>query len=161
MPDYVYLPYQCKRPALDFIAMAEENTSLKHTLYFGDPIQRSHFCGHLWPAFHQNPSTGSADHQCDYTDDVLGYHRADKSFVWTRLTNSINGASRSAPGSDNGSNPTVRFSQRFVANDVSFARKQLEAVLAQGQPVSHLVANIGMWFGQPTPEAYAASVYEF
>jgi hypothetical protein len=133
--------------------MADANKALKHVLYIGDSIQRSHFCGHLWPTFSEglvpDPSRPETM-QCVYSDSTKDYHFADHSFDWSRREVGRPGAS-----------DTIRFSQRFVADNPQVARGHLEALAAAQPPVSHVVANIGMWFGRNSPEQYAGAVHVF
>lgn len=160
MPDYVYLPYQCKRPAIDFRSLADENKSLKHVLYLGDSILRTHYCGHLWPALRNEPLdvNDPVNHICDFSDDIKGYHFADRSFTHSRSSLPLSADTISAGRDDD---TAIRFSQRFVAGDINIARTHLQAMVDQGPPITHLVTNIGMWFGDNTSWDYLQHVRLF
>lgn len=112
----------------------------------------------MWPAFHQRSE--DEDHSCDYSDDIHGYHYASRSFAWSRTVTEKN-TSRASTSVGNDSISTLIFSQRFVANDLGVALRHLEEIANHPTPVTHVVANIGMWFGRPSPESYAGSVRDF
>ncbi|GFZ48348.1 hypothetical protein JCM24511_06096 [Saitozyma sp. JCM 24511] len=138
IPDYIYLPYRCKRPALDYSLLVGEIKSMRHVVYIGDSILRTTFCSHL-----QSELLGGISGDCMYSDDLKGYHLSAKGFTYDLPPDDPRGH--------------VRFSQRFIAQDIN-AVKEIDGLHDYAEPVTHVIVNVGMWYGYDTPDEYASNV---
>jgi hypothetical protein len=138
MPDY-------KRPALNYRRSIEEIKDVRHVTYIGDSILRTSYCGNLFTTFH-----GEVSGQCSYADDLMDYHYSDKSFSVP-----IEPFDRRSDPRDH-----VVFSQRFVDNYFPASADRIRT-LTQLEPVTHIVANVGMWFAALEPEEYMRQVTDF
>lgn len=145
MPDFIWIPYRCKRSALNYRRSIEEIEDVRHVAYIGDSILRTSYCGNLFATFH-----GEVSGQCSYADDLMDYHYSDKSFSVP-----IESPDRRSDPRDH-----VIFSQRFVDNYFPASADRIRT-LKQLEPVTHIVANIGMWFAALEPEEYATQVTDF
>jgi len=142
MPDYIYLPYQCKRLALDYERAIASTPNMTQVLYLGDSILRSTYCGHLYTALHD----GTIGEDCVFGvgDEWLKYQQSDKTFEIAR-----------GPAE---SSRRVRFSQRFINGHPEEAVERIGTANEHDLPVSHLVINLGMWFGLQEQKQYTHNV---
>ncbi|RSH80175.1 hypothetical protein EHS25_007280 [Saitozyma podzolica] len=137
LPGYIYLPYQCKRRPLDYARSVSEIKDMKHVVYIGDSILRTSVCGHLYRALNNGTASGA----CAYSDDMHAYQIADR--TWEQLL-----PDKSDPRG------SIRFTQHFVNDWPAKALEDVDVVVNTSEPVTHVVANIGMWFGHVPEEMY-------
>jgi hypothetical protein len=153
MPDYVWIPWQCKRPALDYAHSIQATQDVKHVIYIGDSILRTSFCGHLYPQLHD----GEVGGDCTFLDDAKVYHFSNKNFTYNAaLPNSRDSRS-------------VRFSEGFIDSSPRNSWWYRVSKLGGGDgidrsqgteseldtiPASHVIMNIGMWYADREVEEY-------
>lgn len=142
MPDYIHLPYQCKRHALDYERSLHAIKDMKHVAYFGDSVLRSSYCGHLYSSLHN----GSVGGDCSFSDEWAKYQKSDKTFEFGLETS----------GDSRGS---IRFTQRFIDDHPENAADRIADVKQYGTDLTHVITNLGMWFGYRSQQDYIAAVY--
>jgi hypothetical protein len=141
MPDYVYLPYNCKRFALDYKSTVRATKDLRHVVFLGDSILRSTYCGHLYYTLHN----GTIGGDCQFSSDWKSYQKSDKTFEVEI---------------DDEERQSVRFTQRFIDDHPELAGPRFEDTKQYGTSVSHVITNLGMWFGYKNEHDYVAAVYQ-
>ena len=134
---YIFAPYECKPAALPPSHLTTLKT-VKHTLFLGDSVMRGAFCTQLYPAL---SPTGKADGPCTFVNDAALYHIAPKDL----LIDAPHGQQR--------------YSFRFM-DDNPLARLN-SAADGFETPPTHIVANLGLWLANRTPQDYEAFVEGF
>ena len=138
MPDYIFLPYQCKRYALDYAESLSAIKDMEHVAYLGDSVLRSSFCGHLYSQLHNN----TVGEDCTFSNGWPEYQKSDKSWVF---------------GIDD-ARDSIRFTQRFIDDHPERAVPNIQNLLDYGTDVTHILTNLGMWFGPHKEEQYIKAV---
>jgi hypothetical protein len=140
----MWVPYTCKRLALDYRRSVQDTKDVRHVAYIGDSILRTSYCGNLYTSFH-----GELSGPCSYSGGLKEYHYSDKTF-----------SVPIQPSDPSDTREHVTFSQRFVDNDVGKCGDRIRS-LRHLEPVTHIIANVGMWFAARQPDDYAGQVAWF
>ncbi|BFZ64846.1 hypothetical protein YB2330_005999 [Saitoella coloradoensis] len=144
IPEYIWQPYTCKRsrPVMATALDDPKYSHINHVLYIGDSTTRSPYCGLIYPALHD----GVTDGVCEFRGDAWGYQS------WPfRVFDYLTAANRE-----------TRWSYIYMGGKVSSydeAYLQMSTIASEPHPVSHIVANIGLWLQQTHNETeYAEEV---
>ena len=138
MPDYIWLPYQCKRHALNYTQSMKSIKDMKHVAYIGDSVIRSTFCGNLYNQLHNFTVGGD----CTHSSDRWVYQRSNKTFEYDTEDE----------------RKSIRFTHRFMDDHPEQKVSSIQHILSYGLDVSHVITNLGMWFGAHPEPMYIEAV---